>query len=293
MLERIDHIICVVPDLGGASESYERLGLRLTAEERHAQTGSANRACFVGNSSDSAAYLELLSVFDPVMANATGRSHYVEAMASGGGLVGLGFGVSEIEGATAELSSAGFPAPVLSLSREDGSKVCDVAWVETGDALPYRISLIQYPEPWEQRYDRSRDLGRFAHSFPVKRLDHLAAVAPDIESACRFWSEVLGVPVHGEIRTPQLIIRQLKIGDAILELLGPAGPESPMANRPASLASMAAWEVTGRLDDAVALARECGFSPSDPEAGVIPGTRRSTIPAAELGGIGMQLLEYV
>ena len=66
-----------------------------------------------------------------------------------------------------------------------------------------------------------------------------------------------------------------------------------MAGRPAALASMAAWEVSGPLDDAVALARERGFSCGDAEAGVIPGTRRASIPAAELGGVGMQLLEYV
>jgi hypothetical protein len=56
---------------------------------------------------------------------------------------------------------------------------------------------------------------------------------------------------------------------------------------------MAAWEVEGPLDDAVGLARERGFTVSDPEAGVIPGTRRASIPAGELGGVGMQLLEYV
>ena len=90
-----------------------------------------------------------------------------------------------------------------------------------------------------------------------------------------------------------MVIRQLRIGDAILELLGPASPESPFAGRPAALASMAAWEVAGPLADAVALARERGFTVSDPEAGVIPGTRRASIPVGELGGVGMQLLEYV
>ncbi|MCZ7578992.1 MAG: hypothetical protein M5U18_18865 [Dehalococcoidia bacterium] len=90
-----------------------------------------------------------------------------------------------------------------------------------------------------------------------------------------------------------MIIRQLQIGDAIFELLGPDGPESRLAGRPASLASMAAWQVSGRLDDAVSLARERGFTVSEPEPGVIPGTRRASIPGDELAGLGMQLLEYV
>jgi hypothetical protein len=84
----------------------------------------------------------------------------------------------------------------------------------------------------------------------------------------------------------------MKIGDAIVELLGPDSPESPLASRPPGLSSMAAWEV-GDLDAAVALARERGFTPSEPATGVLPGTRVATIPGAELSGVGMQLLEYV
>jgi catechol 2,3-dioxygenase-like lactoylglutathione lyase family enzyme len=128
-------------------------------------------------------------------------------------------------------------------------------------------------------------------AFPLKRLDHLAAVTHDIDDKCRFWEEVLGVPVAGEVRTPTMIIRQLKIGDAIFELLGPAGPDSPIHQRPAGLVRMAAWEVDD-LPAAVALARSAGFTVSDPATGILPGTRTATIPAAELGGVAMQLLQY-
>jgi hypothetical protein len=55
---------------------------------------------------------------------------------------------------------------------------------------------------------------------------------------------------------------------------------------------MVAWEVDD-LDAAVSLARDRGFTPSDPTLGILPGTRTATIPAAELAGVGMQLLEYV
>ena len=288
MFERIDHIVCVVPDLESASAAHEKLGLSLTPPFRFESNGVTNRALFVGENAANLCYLELISVFDADRVRASGRSAYLNA-----GAAGLGFGVGDVHASAAHLTKSGYAAPVESVDRPEGSRIIDIASVETGGAVPFRVTISEYPESWEQRYDRSRELGRLNHTFPLKRLDHLAAVAPDIEGACRFWSEVLGVPVHGEIRTSQLIIRQLKIGDAILELLGPTGPDSPMASRPASLAGMAAWEVSGPLDEAVALARERGFSPSDPEAGVIPGTRRSTIPPAELGGIGMQLLEYV
>ena len=293
MLDRIDHLVCVTPQLSAAAAAYERLGLVLTPETKHAGIGIANRACFVGTAAANYSYLELLTVEDESRAMAAGRADYVEAMKRGSGAVALAFGVTDIQAAAADLAAKGHPAQVESLTRPDGSQVCDVARVDTAGAVPFSISLIQYPESWEARYERSMAAGRFAHAFPLKRLDHLAAVAPDIEATTAFWRDVLGVPVFGEIRTPQMVIRQLKIGDAILELLGPAGPDSPFAGRPAALASMAAWEVSGPLDDAVALARERGFTCSDSEPGVIPGTRRASIPASELGGVGMQLLEYV
>lgn len=293
MLERIDHLICVVPDIAVASAAYEILGLVLTPEARHPETGAANRAIFVGTGAENSCYLELLSVFDEAAATRSGRRHYLEALSRGGGMAGIGFGVSDAAVACAQLATRGCPAPLQSIHRDDGSLVCNVAWVETGEALPFRISVIAYPEGWDARFERSRKAGRFAHTFPLKRLDHLAAVAPDIEADTAFWSNTLGVTVTGEIRTPAMVIRQLEVGDAVFELLGPASAESPFAGRPASLASMAAWEVDGSLQAAVDLARSRGFTCSDPEDGVIPHTRRASIPAAELGGVGMQLLEYV
>lgn len=292
MLERIDHLVCVVPDLGVAAR-YEQLGLVLTPETRHAETGAANRACFAGDSAESASYLELLSIVDEAKARSSGRQHYIDAAARGGGAVALAFGVSNVAQEARALEAAGYAAPVSEVHRADGSKVCDIAQVDTRGAMPFAITLIQYPETWEARHERSRAAGRFAHSFPLKRLDHLAAITPDLDAARAFWTEVLGVPVSGEIHSPQMTILQMKVGDAIFELLGPAGPDSPMAGRPAALASMAAWEVAAPLDEAVRQARERGFSCSDPEPGVIPGTRRASIPAGELGGVGMQLLEYV
>lgn len=293
MLERIDHMICAVPDLEAASAAYERLGLILTPRTLNAATGNANRACFVGTTAANFSYLELLTVVDETKKDSPGRQAYLETAANGGGMVGLVFGVASAEQASTDLAARGYPAPVESFNRPDGSHLIDIATVDTKGAVPFRCCVANYPETWEARYERSKGAERFAHTFPLKRLDHLAAVAPDLEATTRFWADALGVPVFGEISTPSLVIRQLKIGDAILELLGPASPDSPMASRPASLASMAAWEVSGSLADAVELARSRGFTASDPEAGVIPGTRRASIPAAELGGIGMQLLEYV
>jgi catechol 2,3-dioxygenase-like lactoylglutathione lyase family enzyme len=130
-----------------------------------------------------------------------------------------------------------------------------------------------------------------AHSFPLQRLDHLAAFMPDLQETTRVWTEVLGIPGAGEVTTPAMAIHQMRVGDAVLELLGAAAPESPLAGRPPGMVSMAAFDVAD-LDAAVAQARTAGFSAADPATGVLPGTRTSTIPATELAGLALQLLAY-
>ena len=282
MLDRIDHLVVPVPDLPAAAAAYERLGLTLTPLTVHQGMGTANRAAFIGTGAANFTYIELLGVTDAALVGGGSRAHYLEAVERGGAL-------SFID----RFAKAGLNSDLREVHAGDGRKLADTAIVDTKDALPFAVTLLHYPETWEARYERSVAAGRFAHTFPLKRLDHLAAVAPDIEAATEFWTGTLGVRLAGEIRAPGMIIRQLQVGDATFELLGPDGPGSRMAGRPASLASMAAWEVDGSLDAAVALARERGFTASDPEPGVIPRTRRASIPAGELAGLGMQLLEYV
>jgi len=292
MLDRIDHLVVPVPDLAAAAAAYERLGLTLTPRTDHQDMGTANRAAFIGSSPANFTYIELLVITDRQLVAGSPRAHYLEAVGRGGALSSIAFGTRDMGGLVDRLGATRMSSDVREVHATDGRKIADTAVIDTAGALPFALTLLQYPESWEARYERSVAAGRFVHSFPLKRLDHLAAVTPDIEAATAFWTGTLRVPVAGEIRSPGMIIRQLKVGDAIFELLGPDGPESRMAGRPPSLASMAAWEVSGRLDDAVALALERGFTVSDPEPGVIPGTRRASIPASDLGGLGMQLLEY-
>ncbi|MHB8575411.1 MAG: VOC family protein [Dehalococcoidia bacterium] len=128
-------------------------------------------------------------------------------------------------------------------------------------------------------------------SFPLKRLDHLTAIAPDLDATTHFWTEVLDLQVADEVRTPTTIIRQFKIGDAIIELLGPATPDSLLAQRPPGLLSMIACEVVD-IDAAVAQARTAGFTVADATPGALPHTRVTSIPGSELSGLTLQLLEY-
>jgi catechol 2,3-dioxygenase-like lactoylglutathione lyase family enzyme len=194
------------------------------------------------------------------------------------GLHGIIFRVADLPANIARMKAAGVPVSEIAV----GFRHTFI--FEIRDAAGVDLILTAPSPPLEKT--------GVVHAFPLKRLDHLAAVAHNLDEKCRFWEDVLGVPVVGEVPTPTMIIRQLKIGDAIFELLGPAGQDSPIHKRPAGLVSMAAWEVDD-LPTAVAQARAAGFTVPDPAAGVLPGTRTATIPAAELGGVAMQLLQYV
>jgi catechol 2,3-dioxygenase-like lactoylglutathione lyase family enzyme len=291
MIERIDHVVAPVADLESAAAAYERLGLSLTSPTRHTGLGTENRVFFVGATAKQSFYLELLAIRDRGEALAAGRSHYVESLDRGGGLARVMLAVKSIASEVDLLQQRGISTAIEEVWTGE-RKICDVAPLDGIAEMAVTAGLVQYVESDHDAHERRRAAGRFEHRFPLKRLDHLAAIAPDIEGSCRFWSETLGVPVHGEVRGRGMLIRQLKMGDAILELLGPETPDSPLASRPAGLASMVAWEVDD-LDGAVALARERGFTPSEPANGILPRTRVATIPAAELAGVGMQLLEYV
>ena len=165
MLERIDHTVCVVPELSPVAASYELLGLSLTPESRHVTTGAANRTSFVGTDATNASYLELLSVFDAETAHRSGRSHFVEAAARGGGMVGLSFGVSDIEAISSRLPCAATSARPGAPSRGwfEGLRR---AWVENRRCAP--VPRIGRPVPGELavRFDRSKAAGRFDHTFP-------------------------------------------------------------------------------------------------------------------------------
>lgn len=289
--EAIDHVILPVADLGVAGP-FERLGFTLTAPMPHTGLGTQNRCLFAGGV-DNLFYIELLRLVDRARAAPHLQgSPLLAALDEPSGLAVVVLRVPDLAAALAELSRAGLEATTMEVPAGDGSKICDIALLPTQASGAVNVALVQYTQPRGETHASLSDAGLLTHALPVKRLDHLAAIAPDLENTTRFWTDVLGIPVSGEIATPAMIIRQFKIGDAIMELLGPASADSPMRSRSAGLISMTALEVPD-LAAAVAHARSAGFTAPDPATGVLPGTRTATIPAGELSGLGLQLLEYV
>ncbi len=292
LIDAIDHVVLPVLDLAGATEPFERLGFTLSPRAKHAGQGTENRALFAGTGQDQF-YVEFLAVHDEAEALAAGREGYLRAAREGAGLNRLVLRTQQIARVRSLLEQAGVSADSYDVFDAGGAKVCTVLPLGADrDLLGCRAAVIQYEGDLAERFARREANGLTRHGIQLERLDHLAMIAPEAEVTERFWSEILGVEVTGEVPGRGMVIRQLKIGDAIVELLVPTDPESPLHQRPGGLASMCAYEV-GDVDSAIAFATECGFTASAPGPGPLPGTRVATIPGAQLSGLSLQLLQYV
>jgi catechol 2,3-dioxygenase-like lactoylglutathione lyase family enzyme len=263
--DAIDTLFVVVADLD-ACRPYERQGLHLGPALHE------SRCLLVGRTGNLVAVRFLADAPDSPLAGP-----HRQALAAGRSLFAIGMRIADLDAALGRLASQGIRGTPF----RDGED--ELAWLPLHEQAGSDLVLVR-----KERHAA----GLPAHSFPLKRLDHLAIVTHDPEAKTRFWSDVLGVPVAGEVTTPAMVIRQLRIGDAVLELLGPASPDSPIRKRPPGLVSMASWEVDD-LDAVVQQASAAGFTVSDPAEGVLPGTRIATIQGNELAGVNMQLLQYV
>jgi len=275
LYDTIDSVYLAVPDLEATCRPYERLSLRLTP----AQAGRRTLSC--GGPDNLFAVHFLDAAHDGPLAGPCRQ-----ALVAGRALFGIALRVADLSGAVQRLASHDVKATVF----RDGDQ--EMAWLPLHDRAGTDLVLVGHTQPELERHAVAQRAGLLGHSLGLKRLDHLAAVTPDLEAKTRFWLEVLGVPVAGEVVTPTLVIRQLQIGDAVLELLGPGSPDSPIWKRAPGLVSMVSCEVAD-LDAAVRHARAAGFTVPDPAAGPLPGTRIATLPDTELAGVNMQMLEYV
>ncbi len=132
------------------------------------------------------------------------------------------------------------------------------------------------------------------HTSPDKGFDHVACRVNDYEAARQRWGEVAGLEEHAQLHAEEarMLIGQFPIGQCMLELIAPDGPDSPLAGQRDGASPMVAIEVAA-LDAEIARYRAAGIDLPDGEAGVLPGTRRSTIGDDQAFGIRVQLIEYV
>lgn len=288
LYEGIDHVVLPVSDVAAAAQPFERLGLVVSPTGRNEARGTAFRQIPVGGP-DNLFCVELLGLATPEAAPRTPVGQWIGSVADQG-LAAVALRVAGMGAALDELSRRGVEAVPETIRAADGTMLAQLAVLLLPPDAATGLVLIEYARSQAERHAALAAHGE--HALPVKRLDHLAAVAPDLERSCRYWEEVLGVPVAGEVVSPTTVVRQLRIGDAVFELLGPATPDSPIRQRRPGLASMCSFEVAD-LAAAVAHARAAGFTIPDPAKGTLPGTLTATIPGAETSGLNVQLLQYV
>lgn len=283
LYEGIARVLLPVSDLAAACAPFERLGLVVSPEREPQGRGIRIRTVPIGGP-DNLFEVEIVGKAD------TPGGGWLFDSAVDRGLSTIVLRVSDMATALATLAERGIQATAIPIYGANGEKRIELAILPDMPDAAASIRLIQHFQTAEERL--TEDFGGKQHATPLKRLDHLAAVAPDLERSCKFWDEVLGVPTVGEVVSPTVVVRQLKIGDAMFELLGPATPDSPIRQRPPGLNSMCSFEVPD-LDATIAHAQAAGFEVADRRIGTLPGTIVATIPGAQASGLNVQLLQYV
>src|SRR5262249_59620453 len=122
-----------------------------------------------------------------------------QALAAGRSLFAVGLGVADFGAAVRHLASQG----VQPTTFRDGDN--ELVWLPLHEQAGTDLVLCGHD-------GLAAAAGPPGHSFPLRRLDHLAVVTHDLEARTRFWADVLGVAVAGEVATPATVIPQLRLG---------------------------------------------------------------------------------
>jgi catechol 2,3-dioxygenase-like lactoylglutathione lyase family enzyme len=288
-LTQMERFIRAAPDIEAAHKAVSRLGLTVSAPGPATDPGALHTVVTLGGS-ENRVVVEYLTHPDLAVAAADpGLADLVPLLEAGGGMRRLVFAVEDL--AAARVTFGNQPGGFTEhLSQVAGGRFA-VAGMTPGDTTPAgcRFSLVPHQPEMVAGIAGPVPGG---HDFPLKRVDHVAVIPPDLEAGTRYWIEVLGCTVQAEIQGPGFLIRQIPVGDLMIELLAPTGKASPLAAAPPGLLPVLACEVDD-IAACVDLARQRGFTPSDPGPGALPGTLVTTIPATETSGIQYQLLQYL
>jgi catechol 2,3-dioxygenase-like lactoylglutathione lyase family enzyme len=286
---KCDHFIRATPDIEAAYKLCVRLGLPVNTPRPAADTTADYTVVTLGAWPKNIMFVEYMTHYDHEKGLATpGIADLIPLLRAGGGMRQLVFAIDDLEPLRRSFAKqpGGFTEGVTKITDSQA-----VHGLTPGDysVAGCRFGVVQYPSVM------GKLLGSAAPptgDFPLKRVDHMAIIPPDFEAATRFWTEVMGLPIVGEVEGRGLLIRQLQVGDMVIELLKSTTPDGPIANAQPGLLPVLACEVDD-VAACVALARERGFNPRDPAPGILPGTLVSSIPGHEMSGIEYQLLQYV
>jgi len=215
MLQGIDHIVIVTPDLALAQKSYEALGFTVVPGGRH-PVGSHNALIALADGS----YIELIAFYEP-----SPRHKWWQPLQKGGGLVDYCMQTDDLLADTAAFRRAGVaiddPSP-LSRVRPDGYQL---KWVlsiprEKGVA-PF---LIQDETPREERVPRQN-----RHPNGAAGIGVLSIAVDDVSTVRGWYENVLSRPGQPIVRTELGAAGvRFTIGPHTVELLAPRETTSPL-----------------------------------------------------------------
>ena len=271
-----DHVVRAVPDLAPATAALQQLGISATPPGL--STGFS-----VGGPGNGVA-IEFVTLApdaldDPANADLAGL------IRAGGGMHVLGFAVDDL-------------APARAMFAEGGFEECEIA-APVGDvpiralrplktALGCNIRLLQYPPAVSEMRARH---GAHAHGLPLKRVDHVAIVVSDLDTAQRAWTEVMGAEVTHAGQAFGMDMCMVKVGDVVIELLKP-GVEGPLSDAAPGLRPTVSYQVDD-LEAVMADVRARGFKVAEPTRSSVDNRVFTSIAPRQTAGLVFQFLQYL
>jgi catechol 2,3-dioxygenase-like lactoylglutathione lyase family enzyme len=217
MLNGIDHLVIVVPELDAAIASYSGLEFTVVPGGRH-PIGTHNALIAFEDGS----YLELIAFFEP-----NTQHRWFQRLQQGGGLIDFCLQTDDLAADAGAFRAAGValadPRP-LSRVRPDGYTL---RWVLSipdahGGVAPF---LIEDETPRNERVPRAT-----AHANGVTGIRLVTVAVSDVPAARQWYERVPGAKVM-PIERPDLSAGGVRVtmGPHALDFLAPRSPEGPLA----------------------------------------------------------------
>lgn len=211
MLNGIDHIVVVVPDLETAIANYTELGFSVIPGGRH-PIGTHNALIAFADG----AYIELIAFFEP---NPTHR--WSQLLEQGGGLIDYCMQTNDLDADSAAFRAAGVPMTdkmPLSRVRPDGYKLDWVLAIPT-TTQGYTPFLIEDITPRGERMPKQT-----THANGVTGIDSVTIVVSD-----RFAADAFGKVAGSEgtpITRPEIAVTGIRHTSDIhtFDFITPSGP---------------------------------------------------------------------
>jgi len=217
MLNGIDHLVIVVPELNAAIASYSGLEFTVVPGGRH-PIGTHNALIAFEDGS----YLELIAFFEP-----NTQHRWFQRLQQGGGLIDFCLQTDDLAADAGAFRAAGValadPRP-LSRVRPDGYTL---RWVLSipdahGGVAPF---LIEDETPRDERVPRAT-----THANGVKGIQLVTVAVSDVAAVRGWYERVPGAKVMAVDR-PDLKAAGVRvtIGPHALDFVAPRGPESALS----------------------------------------------------------------